>query len=91
MTKIEGEQVQPEQKDDLYQQAAEELVHIQEWIGPRFQRAEVRHRAARFREGLMSQVERKNGWQLAEELGEHDQASLNVFILKNWRFSNNLP
>ena len=71
MNRIEEEQAQPEQKDDLYQQAAEELVHIQERIGPRFRRAEVRERAARFLEGWMSAVERKNGWQLAEELGEH--------------------
>jgi SRSO17 transposase len=71
LTNIEAEQVRPEQKDDLYQQAAEELAHIQERIGPRFRRAEVRQRAARFLEGLMSEVERKNGWQWAEEPGEH--------------------
>ena len=71
MTITEQEKAQPEQKDDLYQQAAEELAHIHEHIGPRFRRAEVRQRAARFLEGLMSRVERKNGWQLAEELGEH--------------------
>lgn len=68
---IEEEQAQPEQRDDLYQQAAEELAHMQQRIGPRFRRAEVRQRAIRFLEGLMSGVERKNGWQLAEELGEH--------------------
>jgi len=71
LTKIEEEQAQSEQKADLYQQAAEELAHIQERIGPRFRRAEVRQRAGRFLEGLLSGVERKNGWQLAEELGEH--------------------
>lgn len=71
MTKIEEEQAQPEQRDDLYQQAAEELVHIQERIGLRFRRAEVRQRAVRFLQGLLSGVERKNSWQVAEELGEH--------------------
>jgi SRSO17 transposase len=71
MTRAEGEKAEPEQRDDLYQQAAEELAHIRERIGPRFRRAEVRQRAGRFLEGLMSAVERKNGWQLAEELGEH--------------------
>lgn len=69
--RFEEEHSQPEPKDDLYQQAAEELAHIQERIGPRFRRAEVRQRAMRFLHGLLSRVERKNGWQLAEELGEH--------------------
>jgi SRSO17 transposase len=40
-------------------------------IAPRFRRAEVRERALRFLHGLLAPVERKNGWQLAEELGEH--------------------
>ena len=71
MSRIEEEKAPPEQKEDLYQQAAEELTHMQQRIGPRFRRAEVRQRAIRFLEGLMSGVEHKNGWQLAEELGEH--------------------
>jgi SRSO17 transposase len=71
MSSIEEEQAQPEQRDDVYLQAAQELAHLQERIGPRFRRAEVRQRAVRFLEGLLSGVERKNGWQLAEELGEH--------------------
>ncbi len=71
MTITGQETAQAEQRDDLYQQAAEELAHIHEQMGPRFRRVEVRQRAARFLEGLLSRVERKNGWQLAEELGEH--------------------
>jgi SRSO17 transposase len=51
--------------------AAEALAEVGERIGPRFRRAEVRSRARRFLEGLLAPVERKNGWQLAEELGEH--------------------
>ena len=70
MTTSEREEEQ-EQEEDLLQQIAEELAHIQSRIGPRFRRAEVRKRAGRFLEGLTSAVERKNGWQLAEELGEH--------------------
>jgi SRSO17 transposase len=70
MTTHEREEAQQEQGDNLLQQAAEELAHLQSRIGSRFRRAEVRQRAARFLEGLMSAVERKNGWQLAEELGE---------------------
>jgi SRSO17 transposase len=70
MTTQEREEEPQEQEDNLVQQAAEELAHLQSRMGSRFRRAEVRQRATRFLEGLMSPVERKNGWQLAEELGE---------------------
>ncbi|MGZ3640386.1 MAG: IS701 family transposase, partial [Ktedonobacterales bacterium] len=43
---------------------------IQERIGPRFARSEQRQRVGRYVEGLLSSVERKNGWQLAEHAGE---------------------
>lgn len=46
------------------------LEEIQERIGPRFARSEQRHRMRRYLEGLLSPVERKNGWQLAEQAGE---------------------
>src|SRR5512144_518386 len=39
-------------------------------IAPRFRRAEPRHRALRYVRGLLNPVGRKNGWQLAEHLGE---------------------
>ena len=39
-------------------------------IAPRFRRAEVRTRARHYLMGLLSPVERKNGWQLAEQLHE---------------------
>jgi SRSO17 transposase len=55
----------------LLGQAAEALDEVQRCIGPRFRRAEVRRRVRRFLEGLLAPVERKNGWQLAEALGEH--------------------
>jgi SRSO17 transposase len=71
MITSEREKEQAEQQEDLYQQVAEELADMAERMGPHFRRAEVRQRAARFLEGLLSAVERKNGWQLAEELGEH--------------------
>ena len=50
---------------------AQALIEVSGRIGPRFRRAEVRKRAQRFLEGLLAPVERKNGWQLAEQLGEH--------------------
>jgi SRSO17 transposase len=39
-------------------------------IAGRFRRAEARDRAKRYLAGLLDRVERKNGWQLAEHLGE---------------------
>jgi SRSO17 transposase len=39
-------------------------------IAGRFRRAEVRERVGRYLAGLLDHVERKNGWQLAEHLGE---------------------
>ena len=39
-------------------------------IADRFRRPEVRARARRYLAGLLERVERKNGWQLAEQLGE---------------------
>jgi SRSO17 transposase len=43
---------------------------IQGRIGPRFARSEQRQRVRHYVEGLLSPVERKNGWQLAEQAGE---------------------
>ena len=43
---------------------------VQERIGPRFARSEQRQRMRRSVDGLLSSVERKNGWQLAEHAGE---------------------
>ena len=39
-------------------------------IGRRFARSEARERVGRYLAGLLERVERKNGWQLAEALGE---------------------
>jgi SRSO17 transposase len=58
-------------EEELLWQAEVELAQVQARIGPRFRRAEARQRAGRFLQGLLAPVERKNGWQLAEELGEH--------------------
>ena len=48
----------------------EELAQVQERIGLHFRRSEARTRAGRFLRALLAPVERKNGWQLAEELSE---------------------
>jgi SRSO17 transposase len=48
----------------------EALTALQGRIGPRFARPEVRERAGQFLAGLLEPLERRNGWQLAEALGE---------------------
>src|SRR5262249_52921357 len=50
--------------------AADEVVIVARRIGPRFARAEARQRAQAYLRGLLSPVERKNGWQLAEAVGD---------------------
>lgn len=47
-----------------------ELVQLHGRIAPRFVRAEPRQRAMAYLTGLLSSIERKNGWQLAEEADE---------------------
>jgi SRSO17 transposase len=47
-----------------------EWEEIQQRIGPRFARSEQRQRVRRNVDGLLSPIERKNGWQLAEQAGE---------------------
>jgi SRSO17 transposase len=49
---------------------AAQFERLVERIGPRFVRPEVRWRVAGFLRGLLGDVERKNGWQLAEQAGE---------------------
>src|SRR5215218_4766179 len=46
------------------------LAAVHARIARRFARAEARERAERYLAGLLERVERKNGWQLAEALGE---------------------
>jgi SRSO17 transposase len=46
------------------------LAEVHARIAPHFRRREARERARRYLEGLLGHIERKNGWQLAEALGE---------------------
>ena len=58
----------------------DELATIERWpdalgelharIARRFLRPEVKERARRYLAGLLGRLERKNGWQLAEQMGE---------------------
>src|ERR1700749_3760311 len=49
---------------------AECLDGVVERIAPRFGRAEPRRRARAYLRGLLAPGERKNGWQLAEVVGD---------------------
>jgi SRSO17 transposase len=49
---------------------AEEIETVGERLGGRFARGEPRQRAIGYARGLLSSTERKNGWQLAERLGD---------------------
>ena len=46
------------------------LADLHGRVARRFARAEVRERVRRYLTGLLGRVERKNGWQLAEAIGE---------------------
>jgi len=67
---MKAKQTDAEVAVEQAQQWADELQEIAELISERFSRAEARERAVTYLRGLMSPVERKNGWQLAEEAGD---------------------
>ena len=62
-----GELEQAEQQARVW---ADGLVELHQRIGRRFGRVEPRRRALAYLRGLLSQVERKNSWWLAEQAGE---------------------
>jgi len=73
MTAEEGtEQASSQEERELriIRQNAQALAELVVRIGSHFGRAEVRKRVGRYLQGLLASVERKNGWQMAEELGE---------------------
>src|ERR671933_867639 len=55
---------------ETIQQWAAGLDRLHAQVAHRFRRPEVRQRARRYLQGLLGPVERKDGWQLAEQLGE---------------------
>jgi SRSO17 transposase len=59
-----------EQELSSLSQGWQALAELSERIGMHVRRAEVRRRLQRYLQGLLASVERKNGWQLAEALGE---------------------
>jgi hypothetical protein len=56
------------------------LGELHRRIGHRFARSEARERVKRYLLGLLGRVERKNGWQLAEAIGERDPQGVQRFL-----------
>lgn len=52
------------------QQWTTALNQLHERISPRFTRSEQRQRAKAYLGALLSSIERKNSWQVAEHIGE---------------------
>ena len=71
-TEEEAEQASRQEERELssISQSAQVVAEVVVRIGSHFRRAEVRKRVGRYLQGLFASVERKNGWQMAEELGE---------------------
>jgi SRSO17 transposase len=58
------------------------LDGLVERIAPRFRRVEPRRRVRSYLEGLLCPVERKNGWQLAENAGDHTPDGMQDFLAR---------
>ena len=68
---------------------AEGIERVHEWIGGRFRRPEPRRRVLDYLRGLLSPVERKNGWQLAEQAGDTTPDGVQR-LLYNYRWDADL-
>src|SRR4051812_789188 len=58
------------------------LDGLVERIAPRFRRVEPRRRVRAYLEGLLCPVERKNGWQLAENAGDRTPDGVQDFLAR---------
>ena len=62
---------------------ADEIKITSGLIGGRFSRRDLRARSEHYLRGLISRADRKNNWQLAEEVGEQTPANLQHFIARS--------
>jgi SRSO17 transposase len=62
------------------QRWADQLDNLIARLAPRFARLEARQRLAAYLRGLLSPLERKNGWQLAEQAGDATPYGLQHFL-----------
>jgi SRSO17 transposase len=58
------------------------LDGLVEQIAPRFRRIEPRRRVRAYLQGLLSSVDRKNGWQLAEHAGDRTPDAVQDFLAR---------
>ncbi len=63
--------------EEIWTEAFEEVCQC---IGPCFAQVQTRQRAQAYLRGLLSPVERKNGWQLAEEAGERTPYAMQYLL-----------
>ena len=68
---------------------AEGIERVHECIAGRFRRPEPRRRVLEYLKGLLSPVERKNGWQLAEQAGDATPDGVQR-LLYNYRWDADL-
>jgi SRSO17 transposase len=61
---------------------AAELDALMQRVGPRFVRSEARERAGAYLQGLLSPVPHKNGWQLAEVMGDATPYGVQQFLYR---------
>ncbi len=61
---------------------AAELDALMQRIGPRFARSEARQRARMYLQGLLSPVQHKNSWQLAEMMGDATPYGVQQFLYR---------
>lgn len=60
----------------------EDFAGLVTQIGPRFARSEARRHAVAYLQGLLSRTERKNGWQLAETVGDTTPYGIQQFLYR---------
>src|SRR3954471_24845555 len=58
------------------------LDELVERIAPRFRRIEPRRRVRTYLQGLLAPIERKNGWQLAENAGDRTPDGVQDFLAR---------
>src|SRR3954451_7624065 len=58
------------------------LDELVERIAPRFRRIEPRRRVGAYLQGLLAPIERKNGWQLAENAGDRTPDGVQDFLAR---------
>ena len=69
--------------DRMEQEWVQALDDLMVRIGDRFARSESRERAKNYLKALLSPVERKNSWQLAEMIGETTPYGLQQFLYRS--------